>query len=135
MTLPRKNHGWSYGHCLLEDREYDQKEFYRCATKFRHVNYWTALHQMASLKTALPLANVRIYECPFCDGLHVTTGRSWKDWAKLTRSLQHLERVMSSPGYHEKAPKEIRTRDAKLVLDLRVRIAELQAEYDARKAY
>jgi hypothetical protein len=128
-----RNNGVSYGHCKLEDREYDQKEFFRCATKFRHINYWTALDHVRSLREALPLANVAIYECRWCDGLHVTTGRSWKNWTKLTHSLKHLEKITSSPGYQEKAPKEIRTRDAKLLLDLRARIVELEAEYKIRK--
>lgn len=112
--------------CKLEDRLYDQKEFYRCATKLRHINYWTALHQMDSLRKVLPLANIAIYECEWCDGLHVTTGRSWKRWSKMKRSLLHLERVMADPGYYDKAPKDVQARDTKLVGYLQTRITELE---------
>lgn len=127
----RKNNHESYGHCKLEDRPYDQQEFYRCATKFRHLNYWTALYHVSSLRAMHPLANLNIYECRWCDGLHVTTGQAWKNKTKLKRSLKHLEHVMSHPSYAAKVPKEIQTRDAKLILDLRVRIKDLE-EFGAR---
>jgi hypothetical protein len=76
---------------------------------------------------------MKIYECGFCDGLHVTTGRSDKDYFKLQRSLENLRRKMADPGYIARAPKEIQARHAQIVLELQSRLSELETRYKIRK--
>jgi hypothetical protein len=99
----------------LEDRFYEQKEFISCAIKLRHIDYWTAIQHMRSLSLEMPLAHVRIYECQFCDGLHLTSGRSHKDYFGLVKSLSVLKERMGTEGYKKRAPRHIKARHVKLV--------------------
>ena len=116
----------------MEDRAYEQKEFVSCAKKLRHKNYWIALQHISSLSKEYPLAHLHIYECLFCGGLHVSTGKSHKDYFGLKTSLNHLEAQIANPGY-ERAPKEVRTRHAQLVVDLKARITVLETMYYKKK--
>jgi hypothetical protein len=110
----------------LEDRFYDEKEFYRCAIKLRHTDYLSAILHIRSMMQGRPLATGQIYECGFCDGLHVTSGKGHKDYFKLQQSLEHLEAVRKHPGYAAKAPSWVQAKDAQLILELRKRLAELK---------
>src|ERR1700739_1213995 len=130
ITVKRYDHkkiNFTKPHC-------EQHEFYSCAVKFRHTDYWSAYQHFRSLRVALPAAKPQIYPCDYCDGLHVSSGKNYKDYNRLKKTLDNLERKMSTPGYSTKAPEEVRTRQAKLGLDLRARIAELESEYQIRQA-
>jgi hypothetical protein len=117
----------------IEDRFYEEKEFYRCAIKLRHTDYFSAMLHIRSMMRDRPLATCQIYECEFCDGLHVTSGRSHKDYFKLQRSLEHLESTRKTPGYVEKAPSWVQAKDAQMVLDLKTRLLELEAAHKRRQ--
>ena len=106
------------------------KEFYRCAVKLRHTDYLSALLHVRSMLQARPLANARIYECEFCEGLHITSGQSHKDVVRLQRSLEHLETLRQTPGYTEKAPAWVQAKDAQMILDLKARLLELETPRD-----
>ena len=117
----------------IEDRYYSQREFHRCALKLRHTDYFSAILHINSMRKEIPLATPHIYECEFCDGLHVSSGKSHKDYFKLKHSLERLEEGIKHPGYAAKAPSWIQAKDAQIVLDLRVRLAELEVAYRKRK--
>jgi hypothetical protein len=117
----------------MEDRYYDEKEYYRCAIKLRHTDYFSAILHVRSMMQERPLATGQIYECPYCEGLHVTSGRGHKDYSRLQQSLEHLEKVRSHPSYAEKAPSWIQAKDTQMMADIRTRLLELEDKRKSRE--
>jgi hypothetical protein len=107
----------------LEGRYYSEKEFFRCAIKFRHTDYFSALLQARSMLADRPLSKPQIYECIYCDGLHLTGGTSHKDVERLKKSLANLEKQTANPGYIAKAPVHVKRKDAMIMAELREQIA------------
>lgn len=112
----------------FEDRYYTDKEFHRCVLKLRHPNWLSAILHIRRLKQERPLAHMKIYECEFCGWLHITTGRSDKDYFKLQQSLGHLEQLRKQPGYIAKAPFWVQMKDTQLLNDLKTRLRELEKQ-------
>jgi hypothetical protein len=111
----------------LDGRFYGNREFYGCALKLRHLDYWSAMCHASSLKAAKPLANIHIYGCDYCGGLHVTSGdKRYNDSTQLQNSLAHLQKMMAHPNYALKVPQEIQARDAQLIVDIQARLIELE---------
>lgn len=110
----------------LEDRYYTDAEFYGCALKLWHPDYLSAILHIRRIRAERPLASMKVYECEFCGGLHITTGRSDKDSFKLQRSLEILQGKIAASGYSEGAPKHVQAKQAQTIIYLQFRIDELK---------
>jgi hypothetical protein len=109
----------------IEDRFYTEDEYRRCAVKFRHTNVLHAFAHAKSIINSNPLARPGVYACPYCDGLHLTSGKMHKRPVLLQKSLTHLEHVMAHPNFFAKAPLHIQMRNTKMAEDIKIRLKEL----------
>jgi hypothetical protein len=74
-----------------------------CRIKKVHFDFWSAMQHCTSLQKDDPSAPIYIYKCNFCDGMHVTRGRSTRADKKVRYGLSRNLRTMSNPDFWYKA--------------------------------
>lgn len=76
-----------------------------CSIKKVHFNFLTAMQHCMSLQQQEPLANIAIYKCDFCDGMHVTRGN--KRLHSARKVLSTNLRLMRDPNWWVHCPANI----------------------------
>lgn len=70
-----------------------------------HTDFWSAYQHKRGLQKLNPYAEIDIYACDFCGGLHVGNQLTVM---MAERSLKKLNRMMEHPNFDRKTPSEIR---------------------------
>lgn len=78
-----------------------------CTVKKVHYNFLTAMQHCISLQKKEPFAQILIYKCDFCEGMHITRGAHRLHSARkvLTKNL----RLMKDPLWWEFCPQSIQS--------------------------
>lgn len=71
-----------------------------CARKIRHDDFWSAYLHLRGLQRLNPWADIQIYPCDYCEGLHVGNQLTFN---QAIRSLKRLDRMMEHPNFERKA--------------------------------
>lgn len=79
-----------------------------------------------SLQKIEPFANIHIYRCDYCEGMHITRGSSWNSLQKIRKGLNSNLRLMSNIKWWWKAPPEVIEYRVSLEMDLLRRIYGLR---------
>lgn len=81
------------------------KEWMQCARKICHTDFWSAYQHKRGLLRLNPYAEIDIYACDFCGGLHVGNQLTVM---MAERSLKKLNRMMEHPNFERKTPLDVR---------------------------
>lgn len=80
------------------------KEWMQCARKILHTDFLSAYHHKRGLQKLNPWADIDIYPCDFCGGLHVGNQLTF---GQAERSLKRLSRMMEHPNFDRKVKPEV----------------------------
>jgi hypothetical protein len=102
-----------------------------CTKKKVHYDFLSAMKHCASIQKQNPDTKVRVYDCEYCSGMHITS-KMWtgKQWRYLKKGLASNIRVMGNPNFWEKAPPEIVDHFIGIEIELLVQLFGL--DYESR---
>lgn len=100
-----------------------------CRIKKAHHNYWTALQHCVSLQKESPFDPIHVYKCLYCDGMHVTRGKTNCHNRTIRKSLKRTLRSMSNINFWLCAPPEIIEKTIKIEMRLLKHVLGIQPVY------
>lgn len=86
-----------------------------CTIKKVHYNFLTAMQHCMSLQQKEPFAQIFVYKCDFCDGMHITRGS--KRLHSARKVLATNLRMMRDPNWWVRCPDKIQ--DHRIDLEIR----------------
>jgi len=83
----------------------DVKEYFSCSRKICHLDFWSAHLHWRGLTRLNEYADIEIYACDYCGGLHVGNQLTV---LQAVRSLRKLDYMMKHPNFEVKTPEDIK---------------------------
>lgn len=96
-----------------------------CTVKKVHYDFLSVLRHCVSLQQLDPLANISVYKCDYCEGMHITRGGNATE-AKMRRVLANNMKLMRDINWWLNCPPEVQSKRIDLEIEAIRRLQSIQ---------